>query len=119
MLRLKLVASGVFFVGFLGFQIVYPTLAWFLPGYTRFTWHMYAGRRERPQYAVVYTDGTRQELQDPLRPGGEILLYGPSVDEPRFVPPFICAEWEDVREVRLAYPRAGREDVVACGAQAP
>jgi hypothetical protein len=114
--RLKLLASGVFFVSYLVAQVVYPALAWVLPGYDHFTWDMYAGRSERPQFSVVMADGTTREVGNPLRRGNIVRLLGPQVDQARFVPPYLCAAWHGAQTVHIRFPRAGRQDVVSCPA---
>ena len=115
--RPKLVASGVFFIGYLGFQVIYPALAWVRPGFDHFTWHMYAGLSERPQLSVVMADGTTREVGNPMRRGNVVRVLGPQVDLARFGPPYLCTAWPGARLVTLHYPRSGRADVVSCPAR--
>jgi len=117
MRRGKLVASGAFFVAYLLVQTVYPALAWVLPGYDHFTWHMSAGRTERPQFSVVMADGRSREVGNPLRRGNVVRLLGPQVDQVRFVPPYLCAAWHGAQTVHIRYSRSGRLDVVSCPAR--
>ena len=116
MSQARLVASGTFFVAYLVVQTLYPALAWVLPGYDHFTWHMYAGRTERPQLSVAMADGSTREVGNPLRRGNVVRLLGPQVDQARFVPPYLCAAWPGARQITLRYPRSGRSSVVSCPA---
>ena len=115
--RLKLAASGAFFLSYLLVQAVYPALAWVRPGFDRFTWHMYAGLNERPQFSVAMADGSTREVGNPLRRGNVVRLLGPQVDQARFVPPYLCAAWLGARQITLRYPRSGRADIVSCPAR--
>ena len=108
MRRGRLVASGAFFIAYLLVQAVYPALAWVLPGYDHFTWHMYAGRSERPQFSVEMADGSSREVGNPLRRGNIVRLLGPQVDQVRFVPPYLCEAWPGARRVHIRFPRSGR-----------
>ena len=116
MRRARLVASGAFFIAYLLVQAVYPALAWVLPGYDHFTWHMYAGRAERPRFSVEMADGREQEVGNPLRRGNIVRLLGPQVDQVRFVPPYLCEAWHGARRVHIRFPRSGRFTVVSCPA---
>ena len=116
MRRSRMVASGAFFLAYLLVQTVYPALAWVLPGYDHFTWHMYAGRTERPQFSVVMSDGRAREVGNPLRRGNIVRLLGAQVDQVRFVPPYLCTAWHGARRVHIRFPRSGRVDVVSCPA---
>lgn len=115
--RPKLVASGVFFIGYLAFQVMYPALAWVRPGLEHFTWHMYAGVRERPRLSVVMADGTTREVGNPTRRGNVVRVLGPQVDQARFLPPYLCTAWPGARQVTLRFPRSGRAEVVSCPAR--
>lgn len=106
--------SGAFFVSYLGFQVVYPTLPWFLPGYGTFTWHMYAGLDEHPRIFLRFADGSTRAVGSLLNRRAEVRLFGPQVDQERFVPPKLCMLWPDAGEIVLRYPRQGREVVVPC-----
>ena len=110
--RLGRVASGTFFLGYLGFQLVYPALSWVLPGYTAFTWHMYAGITDRPTVVVVFDDGTERNLGLLTRRGNAVRELGPSVDTERFAPGRICAVWSEVRAIKLR--TRDRATVVPC-----
>jgi len=114
--RARQIASAAFFFGYLSFQIVYPTLSWFSPGFDRFTWHMYAGQREDPTFAAIFADGSRREVGDPLRRGNPVRMLGPSVDQERFVPPYLCTHWQGAVRIVMSYPRTGREEIVTCPA---
>jgi hypothetical protein len=116
MRQVKLVASGAFFVAYLLVQAVYPALAWVLPGYNHFTWEMYAGREERPQFSVEMADGSSREVGNPLRRNNIVRLLGPQVDQVRFVPPYLCEAWHGARRVHVRFPRSGRISVVSCPA---
>jgi hypothetical protein len=110
--RLTSVASGAFFLAYLGVQLVYPAMAWVRPGYEHFTWHMYSGLHDRPDVVVVFADGTTRDLGLLTRRDSPVRVLGPSVDLGRFVPPRLCAIWPDAREVRLR--TRDRETVVPC-----
>lgn len=112
--RLRLLASGTFVVVYLAFQVGYPAMAWFRPGFDRFTWHMYAGQTEHPRFTVVFADGSTRDAGVLLRRNNPVRLFGPSVDQERFVPPHLCGLWADAREVRVRYVRADREVTVPC-----
>jgi hypothetical protein len=112
--RLPIVAAGTFFVGYLLFQIVYPMLPWFLPGYDRFTWQMYSGRNSEPLFAVVFADGSRREVGDPIKIGARVRLLGASVDQRRVLPPWLCASWEGAESIVMRSRVDGREVVVPC-----
>jgi hypothetical protein len=115
---LKLVLSGVFFCGYLLFQIIYPALPWFLPGFDRFTWHMYSGLGDTPRFTVVFGDGSRREVGNPLKAGGDALLLGPSVNQRRFLPPWLCTNWIGAETIMMR-SYSGREETVACRSIAP
>lgn len=117
MSRARLVASGAFLIVYLLVQTVYPALAWVLPGYDHFTWHMYAGRAERPQFSVTMADGKTYEVGNPLRRGNIVRILGPQVDQARFVPPYLCTAWRGARTVHLRFPQSGRAEVVSCQAR--
>lgn len=114
MQRVRLFASGAFVCAYLAFQVIYPALAWFRPGLDRFTWHMYAGRTERPRFVVHFADGSTRDAGRLLSRGNSVRLFSSSVDQERFVPPHLCGLWAGAREVHVRYPRAGREVSVAC-----
>ena len=110
--RLGRVASGTFFLGYLGFQLVYPALSWVLPGYTAFTWHMYAGLTERPTVIVEFDDGRERDLGLLTHRGNAVRVLGPTVDVEQFAPPRICRMWPAARAIRF-HTRA-RDTVVPC-----
>lgn len=112
--RLKLVASGVFFCGYLLFQIVYPVLPWFSPGFDKFTWRMYSGLDESPRFTVVFKDGSRRAIGNPLKVGGEVRILGPSVNQLRVLPPWLCANWKDAEAVVIRHARVGGEEIMTC-----
>lgn len=114
MTRLKLVVSGTFVFGYLAVQLIVPARAWFAPDQTRLTWQMYSGRSEHPRFAVVFTDGTTRELGLLMRRSSAIRVLGPSVDQARFAPPFLCQRWPGVRFVRMRYSAPAREEIVPC-----
>jgi hypothetical protein len=116
MRQVKLVASGAFFVAYLLVQAVYPALAWVIPGYNHFTWEMYAGREERPQFSVEMANGSCREVGNPLRRDNIVRLLGSQVDQVRFVPPYLCEAWHGARRVHIRFPRSGRISVVSCPA---
>jgi hypothetical protein len=106
--------KGLFFFGYLAFQIVYPALPWFGHGYDRFTWHMYAGLREEPRFTVIFASGSRTDVGDPLKVGSAVRLLGSSVDQRRVLPPWLCANWDGAATVIARYQRTGREEVHQC-----
>jgi hypothetical protein len=112
--RVRLLASGTFVAVYLSFQLIYPTLAWFRPGFSLFTWHMYAGLEETPRFIVRFADGSTRDAGVLLRRNNPVRLFGPSVDQQRFVPPHLCRLWEGAQEVRVVYPRQAREVLVPC-----
>ena len=114
MTRLPPSVPAIFIVVFLAVQVGYPVLAWFPLGLERFSWHMYAGRTEHPRFVIVHGDGTTHTFGPLLRRNSPIKVLGPSVDQARFVPPYLCRRWPDAREVRVRYQRAGTEEVVPC-----
>jgi hypothetical protein len=116
MTRIRLVASVAFVVAYLLMQLVYPALAWVRPGDGPFTWDMYAGRIERPQFSVAMADGTTRQVGNPLRRGNIVRVLGPQVDLGRFVPPYLCAAWLGARRVDIRFPRAGSSESVTCRA---
>ena len=113
MTRVRLVASGAFFLGYLGLQIVYPALAWFAPGFDKFTWHMYAGQEEirrSPPSSRMDRSG-----RSATRSAAAIQsACFRSVDQRRFLPPYLCAHWEGATRVVVRYPRTGREETLPC-----
>ncbi|MEQ1758424.1 MAG: hypothetical protein ABL986_08915 [Vicinamibacterales bacterium] len=114
MSRARLLASGTFVVAYLTFQIVYPALSWFRPGLDRFTWHMYAGQEETPRFLVHFADGSTRDAGVLLRRNNPVRLFGPSVDQERFVPPHLCGLWTGAREVQVRYVHAGRDVIIKC-----
>ena len=120
MTRHRHFAAGAFVVVFLTIQIVYPALAWFSVDISRFSWHMYAGQSENPEFAVIFDDGTRRDFIPMMRRASPVRVLGPAVDQERFVPPFLCRRWPGVREVRVRYSWGGQvEHVVPCPGVAP
>jgi hypothetical protein len=107
-------AAGAFFCGYLLFQVGYPMLPWFLPGYGTFTWHMYAAKDPDPEFTVVFADGSRREVGNPLKVGSPVRLLGSSVDQRRHLPPWLCANWEGARSVVLRFPKTGDEVILPC-----
>ena len=105
--RLRLVGSGTFVAAYLLVQLVYPALAWVRPGYGPFTWDMYSGRIERPQFSVAMADGTTRQVGNLLRRGNIVRVLGPQVDVVRFVPPYLCAAWPGATRIDIRFPRAG------------
>lgn len=114
MQRVRLLASGTFVVAYLTVQVVYPVLPWFLPGFSLFTWHMYAGQEETPRFVVAFADGSTRDAGNLLRRNNPVRLFGPSVDQERFVPPHLCGLWSGARAVHVRYERARREVTVPC-----
>jgi hypothetical protein len=113
--RWRLIASGAFVVAYLTFQIGYPALAWFSPRSDKFTWHMFAPRESPPDFSVIFRDGSSKALPNLLRRGGSpVRLFGPSVDQPRFVPPYLCRHWTNVKTVVIRYRRPPREVTIPC-----
>ncbi len=112
--RVRLLASGTFVVAYLTFQSVYPSLAWFLPGFDLFTWEMYAGQKETPRFIAHFADGSTRDAGVLLRRNNPVRLFGPSVDQERFVPARLCALWAGTVEVHLHYRRTSREVTVRC-----
>lgn len=112
--RWHLLISGVFFVSYLTFQLTYPALAWFRPGYGKFTWQMFSGLTETPHFSVHLANGTTRDAGLPLRRGNPVRLFGPSVDQARFVPPRLCVLWPDAREVVIRYTPSNREIRIPC-----
>ena len=98
-------------------QLVYPALAWVRPGYGPFTWDMYSGRIERPQFSVAMADGTTRQVGNLLRRGNMVRVLGPQVDVVRFVPPYLCATWPGATRIDIRFPRGARTDVVTCPAR--
>jgi len=114
MSRRRLLISGAFFVSYLTFQVVYPSLAWFLPGFDKFTWQMFSGLTETPRFSVRFDDGSTRDAGLPLRRNNPVRLFGPSVDQERFVPPRLCTIWAGARDVVIRYSRSNREVVFPC-----
>jgi hypothetical protein len=114
MQRVRLLASGAFVIAYLAFQVIYPALSWFRPGFDRFTWHMYAGQEETPRFVVLFADGSTRDAGVLLQRNNPVRLFGPSVDQERFVPPHLCALWTGAQEVHVRYVRTGREVTVPC-----
>jgi hypothetical protein len=110
--RLARVASGAFVLAYLGFQLVYPTLAWMGHGNPAFAWDMYSGLRMRPDVSVVFADGSLRDLGLLTRRGNAVRVLGSSVDVERFAPAHVCALWPDAREVRFRV--RDRESAVPC-----
>jgi hypothetical protein len=117
--RWKLLASGLFFFGYLAFQTIYPVLGLTRPGYDSFTWHMYAGLGDTYRYTVVFADGTRREAGNPLKVGGPTRFLGSSVDQDRFLPPWLCANWIHAREVIARNAVTGGEHTIPCPSARP
>jgi hypothetical protein len=112
--RLPLVASGVFFCAYLLFQTVYPMLPWFLPGFGKFTWHMYAARDLDPQFTVIFADGSRREVGNPLKVGSPVRVLGPSIGQKDYVPAWLCANWKGAERVVLQSEATGDTVVLPC-----
>jgi hypothetical protein len=112
--RAPSLAAGLFFCGYLLFQIVYPMLPWFFPGFGTFTWHMYAARDEEVRFSVVFADGSHREVGNPLKIGSPIRVLGPSFDQSRYLPRWLCVTWEGAEHVVLRDPIAGREVIRPC-----
>jgi hypothetical protein len=55
-----------------------------------------------------------REVGDPLRRGNPVRLFSASVDQRRFLPPYLCAHWAGATRVVVRYPRTGREETVLC-----
>lgn len=108
-------AAAAFFWSYLVFQVVYPTLSWFLPGYDKFTWQMYAGLKPSPDFEVLRTDGSREAVGPPMKVGGKVRILGPSVDQGAVVPPWICGHWPGVEAVIVIDRPSGVEETIPCG----
>jgi hypothetical protein len=80
---------------------------------------MYAARDQDSQFAVVHADGSRREIGNPLKVGSPGRVLGPSVDQRRFLPPWLCANWDGAQSVVVRNPVDGREVVLPCHAVAP
>jgi hypothetical protein len=114
MQRIRLFASSVFFVAFLAFQAIYPSLIWFDPSRNGFSWTMYSGASPRPSITVVFDDGSSRSIVDPLYSRNPPRVLGASVDLWRFLPPHLCARLNGAREVRTENQRLGRREVTRC-----
>ncbi len=115
--RLRL--AGIFFCTYLAVQLVYPALAWVRPRSDNFTWQMFAARTEAPRFSVVFDNGTRRDVGNPLQPGNPVLVFSAAVDQRRFVPPWLCAHWSGAVEVQAVDPRSGRREVMPCPKSTP
>lgn len=107
-------AALAFVSVYLSWQLVYPALAWFRPGFDRFTWQMFAGHTEHPRFEARLADGSTRDAGTLLRRDNPVRLFGPSVDQERFVPPRLCQLWPGTVDVRVRYVRTEREVVVPC-----
>jgi hypothetical protein len=111
---LKHVAAAVFFCGYLAFQVIYPALSWFVPMHSGFTWPMFSGRAMSEEFTVVFADGSERDVDAPTKFGATVRILGPSVDQRRFVPPWLCSNWEGAETVIVRYPPYEGEDRVSC-----
>jgi hypothetical protein len=89
----RIAAPALFFFLYLAFHTIYPTLSWFLPGYELFAWQMYSGYDSAPRFTAVFADGSRREIGNPQKTGAALRILGTSVDQQRFVPPWLCTHW--------------------------
>ena len=117
--RLKLAASAVFFFGYLLFQAAYPTVAWFQGGDLPFTWRMFAGHGDSPQFIVVNADGSQRAAGNALRATSGARVLGSEVDQRRVLPPWLCRHWSGAESVIVRDRLTGEESVIACRSIAP
>ncbi len=110
--------SAAFIVGYLLFQVIYPSLAWFRPTAGRFTWSMFSGSSGHPTITAVFPDGSTRTLDDLLVPSSPVRVLSAAVDRWRVVPPYLCARW-GVREVRASNAATGRAEVTECRSVVP
>ncbi len=115
---LQRVATVSFVTGYLLLQAVYPTVPWFLGGDRAFTWRMFAGYDDEPQFVVVQEDGTEVALDNALRRGNRlrVRVLGPEVDQRRFFPPWLCAHWPGIRSVVVRDRTHPQPLVISCDA---
>lgn len=89
-------------------------LPWFLPGFSLFTWHMYAAWEEDVRFAVIFADGSRRDVGSPQKVGSPVRVLGASLDQPRFLPPWLCATWKGAERIVLINPVDGSEVTRPC-----
>jgi hypothetical protein len=118
MALLKRTATISFVASYLLFQVIYPTVPWFLGGDRAFTWRMFAGYDDEPRFVVVQEDGTEIALDNALRRGDRlrVRVLGPEVDQGRFVPPWLCANWKGIRSVVVRDRTNPLASVISCDA---
>ena len=118
---LKLVASALFFVSYLIVQVGYPIVPWFTGGDRAFTWRMFAGYDDEPQFTVVTGDGAVRPLANALRsgPGSGVRVLGPEVDQRRFLPPWLCAHVNGAKSIVVRDRVTPRDTVITCRSIAP
>jgi hypothetical protein len=117
--RPNVTASAAFFFAYLAFQLVYPAMAWFDPAFDKFTWHMYSGLGDELHFTVILEDGSSRETGNLQKTGSAVRLLGPSVDKRRFVPRWLCANWEGARSVVIRDAITSAEDVIRCPSATP
>ena len=116
---MKLTLSATFFFAYLAFQIVYPALAWLRPGQYLFSWRMFAGDIDRPRYEVVFEDGRRQPVGDPMERGGIVRVLSQSMEQVPFVLPALCDRMRGAAEARAVFRRSGRVEALRCRSPRP
>lgn len=107
-------ASAIFFVGYVLFQIAYPSLAWFRPGSNLFSWAMFSGVSGRPAVTVIFADGSERTVEEPMRATSSARVLSASVNLWRFLPPHLCARRDGAREIHAVDARSGRREVTKC-----
>ena len=118
---LKLAASALFFVSYLIVQIGYPIVPWFTGGDRAFTWRMFAGYDDEPEFTVVSDDGVARPLANALRsgPGTGVRVLGPEVDQRRFFPPWLCAHATGASSIVVRDRVTPQDTVISCRSAAP
>jgi len=108
----------VFVCAYLLFQALSPALPWLIPedfqGDDPFTWRMYSNADDDADYSVVFADGSSQDVGDPQTPNGKVRVFSGSVDQRRFLPPWLCAHWDGARIVIARDPIRGRDEAIPC-----
>lgn len=118
---LQLAASAVFFVSYLIVQVGYPIVPWFTGGDRAFTWRMFAGYDDEPQFTVVNDAGAARPLANALRsgPGTGVRVLGPEVDQRRFFPAWLCAHANGASSIAVRDRVTPHDAVIPCRSIAP
>jgi hypothetical protein len=105
----RLIVPGLF-VAFLAVQIVVPIVQSTGPQPARFSWQMFANRRDQPAYTVVLNDGSTRsiDMRDVLGYERIELDYGDRVA------PHLCRTLPDVVSVREHAPGSHNVTEIPC-----